>query len=35
MAEIFVSYARYVHILKWLTLSLFAYVGVVFMVHLP
>lgn len=33
--EVFVSYARYVRILKWLTFSLFAYVGVVFTVHLP
>jgi NRAMP (natural resistance-associated macrophage protein)-like metal ion transporter len=33
--QIYVSYARYVRILKWLTLSLFAYVGVVFSVELP
>ena len=33
--EIFVRYARYVSILKWLTLSLFAYVGVAFVVHMP
>src|ERR1700742_2735259 len=32
---IFVPYHRYVLILKWLTLSLFAYVGVVFIVHAP
>jgi NRAMP (natural resistance-associated macrophage protein)-like metal ion transporter len=35
LLEIFISYARYVYVLKWLTLSLFAYVGVVFTVHLP
>lgn len=33
--EIFVSYRRYVTILKWLTLSLFAYVAVVFVVNVP
>lgn len=33
--EIFVRYARYVSILKWLTLSLFAYVATVFIVHVP
>ena len=33
--QIFFSYARYVRVLKWLTLSLFAYVGVVFSVDLP
>jgi Mn2+/Fe2+ NRAMP family transporter len=33
IAEIFFSYARYASILKWLTLSLFAYVAAVFMVH--
>jgi NRAMP (natural resistance-associated macrophage protein)-like metal ion transporter len=33
--EIFVRYERYVAILKWLTLSLFAYVGVAFAVHMP
>jgi len=32
---IFVPYHRYVFILKWLTLSLFAYVGVAFIVHAP
>lgn len=31
---IFVPYTRYVSILRWLTLSLFAYVGVVFSAHL-
>ena len=33
--EIVVSYARYASILKWATLSLFAYVGVVFAVDVP
>ncbi|MDQ6621793.1 MAG: divalent metal cation transporter [Pseudomonadota bacterium] len=33
--QVFVSYARYVRVLKWLTLSLFAYVGVVFAVDIP
>ena len=33
--QIYFSYARYVRVLKWLTLSLFAYVGVVFLVDLP
>ena len=32
-AEIWIGYARYASILKWLTFSLFAYVGVVFAVH--
>ena len=31
--EVFVSYARYATVLKWITLSLFAYVGVVFAAH--
>jgi NRAMP (natural resistance-associated macrophage protein)-like metal ion transporter len=35
LLEVFSRYARYVSILKWLTLSLFAYVGVVFIVHTP
>ena len=34
-AEIWIGYARYAAILKWLTFSLFAYVGVVFAVHVP
>ena len=34
-AEILISYARYAKLLKWLTLTLFAYVGVVFAVHIP
>jgi NRAMP (natural resistance-associated macrophage protein)-like metal ion transporter len=33
--EIFSSYKRYVKILKWLTLSLFAYVATAFAVHMP
>jgi NRAMP (natural resistance-associated macrophage protein)-like metal ion transporter len=35
LLEIFVRYSRYVSVLKWLTLSLFAYVGVAFIVQLP
>jgi NRAMP (natural resistance-associated macrophage protein)-like metal ion transporter len=33
LAEIFLSYARYAAILKWLTLSLFAYVAAVIVAH--
>lgn len=33
--EVFVSYRRYVTVLKWLTLSLLAYVAVVLSVHVP
>jgi Mn2+/Fe2+ NRAMP family transporter len=33
--QIFIPYARYVSILKWLTLSLLAYAGVLFVVHVP
>lgn len=33
--QLFVSYARYARILKWLTASLFAYVAVVFTVRAP
>jgi Mn2+/Fe2+ NRAMP family transporter len=33
--QVFVPYKRYVRILKWLTLALFAYVGVVFAVRIP
>jgi Mn2+/Fe2+ NRAMP family transporter len=33
--EVFLSYKRYAAFLKWLTLSLFAYVAVVFAVHVP
>ncbi len=35
LAEVFISYARYAGFLKWLTLSLFAYVAVVFTAHVP
>ena len=35
LLEIFLQYRRYVAWLKWLTLSLFAYVGVAFIVKLP
>jgi len=35
LLEVFISYVRYVRVLKWLTLSLFAYVGVVFTVDIP
>ena len=35
VAEVFLSYAVYAGFLKWLTLSLFAYVAVVFAVHVP
>lgn len=31
--QLFISYRRYAEVLKWLTLSLFAYVGVLFLVH--
>jgi NRAMP (natural resistance-associated macrophage protein)-like metal ion transporter len=31
--QLFVSYRRYSEVLKWLTLSLFAYVGVILLVH--
>jgi Mn2+/Fe2+ NRAMP family transporter len=33
--QIFIPYARYVSLLKWLTLSLLAYAGVLFVVHVP
>ena len=33
--QIFVPYHRYVHFLKWLTLSLLAYAAVLFTVHVP
>lgn len=33
LAEIYLSYARYAAVLKWLTLSLFAYVGAVLLAH--
>ncbi len=35
LLEVFVRYARYVSVLKWLTLSLFAYVATVFVVDVP
>jgi NRAMP (natural resistance-associated macrophage protein)-like metal ion transporter len=35
LLEIFSRYSRYVSVLKWLTLSLFSYVGVAFVVKLP
>ncbi|MDE1174853.1 MAG: divalent metal cation transporter [Parvibaculaceae bacterium] len=35
LLEVFSRYSRYVSVLKWLTLSLFAYVGIAFVVHLP
>lgn len=33
--QVFIDFRRYIAILKWLTLSLFAYVGVILMVDLP
>jgi NRAMP (natural resistance-associated macrophage protein)-like metal ion transporter len=35
LLEIFVRYSRYARVLKWLSLSLFAYVATVFIVHVP
>ncbi len=35
MLQVFVPYSSYVRILKWLTLALLAYVGTVFVVHIP
>ena len=35
LLEVFVRYSRYVSVLKWLTLSLFAYVGVALVVRTP
>src|ERR1700710_595755 len=35
LLEVFVRYTRYVIALKWLTLSLFAYVATAFVVHVP
>jgi NRAMP (natural resistance-associated macrophage protein)-like metal ion transporter len=35
LLEVFVRYSRYVSVLKWLSMSLFAYVGVAFVVHVP
>ena len=34
IAVLFVPYSKYVRYLKWLTVSLFAYVGVAFFVHI-
>lgn len=34
LLQLFVPYHRYVHILKWLTLALFSYVGVIFTVRI-
>jgi Mn2+/Fe2+ NRAMP family transporter len=34
-AEVFIRYARYASMLRWLTLSLFAYVGATFVVGVP
>lgn len=35
LLEVFLSYVRYERILKWTTLSLFAYIGVVFVADVP
>jgi NRAMP (natural resistance-associated macrophage protein)-like metal ion transporter len=35
LLEVFLSYRRYAAVLKWATLSLFSYVGVVFAAHVP
>jgi NRAMP (natural resistance-associated macrophage protein)-like metal ion transporter len=35
LLQIFVTYARYARVLKWLTLALFAYFGTVMVVHVP
>ncbi len=35
LLQVFIPYQRYVGILKWLTLTLFAYVGTVFASHIP
>jgi NRAMP (natural resistance-associated macrophage protein)-like metal ion transporter len=35
LLEIFSRYSRYVSVLKWMTISLFAYVAVAFVVHIP
>ncbi|MFO1255730.1 MAG: divalent metal cation transporter [Sphingomonadaceae bacterium] len=35
LLEVLLSYTRYARILKWTTLSLFAYIGVVFVAHVP
>jgi len=33
--QIFIPYKRYVRVLKWLTLALFSYVGILFVVQIP
>ena len=35
LLQVFIPYTRYVRLLKWLTLALLAYVGTVFVVHIP
>jgi NRAMP (natural resistance-associated macrophage protein)-like metal ion transporter len=35
LLQVFVPYSRYVSVLKWLTLALLAYVGTVFVIHVP
>ena len=35
LLQVFVPYRSYVHVLKWLTLALFAYVATVFVVEIP
>lgn len=35
LLQIFIPYSRYVRVLKWLTLSLLAYVTTAFVVHIP
>ncbi|HEY8048424.1 MAG TPA: divalent metal cation transporter [Ramlibacter sp.] len=35
LLQVFIPYSRYSHILKWLTLSLLAYVGTVFVLRVP
>jgi NRAMP (natural resistance-associated macrophage protein)-like metal ion transporter len=35
LLQVFIPYTRYVRMLKWLTLALLAYVGTVFVVHIP
>jgi NRAMP (natural resistance-associated macrophage protein)-like metal ion transporter len=35
LLQVFVPYKRYVQVLKWLTLALLAYVGIIFVVDMP
>jgi NRAMP (natural resistance-associated macrophage protein)-like metal ion transporter len=35
LLQIFIPYKRYVKVLKWLTLALFTYVGIIFVVQIP